>query len=348
MSGTGDLGGRGGRLRRLLGSISLIGLLCATPLDDPLAAVAEGDLFSDLTPMTRTELARERGGFSISGFDISVGVSVETVVDGFVKVSTSFSVGDAGKLTHLGTEVKTYGPSGSHMPDVSAIVQRAAPDVGAIMDRVFGAADAGVGDDGSVDKKAVAGGATTAAVAGTAETLVKVTEALAPDAAARPVPAPEAVTPTLPVTSSPFDGAALAAGAGDTAATPIKTSPKATASATAAAPAAVAASSQSPVATTQVSIGRPEVPKAGSDGQRVRAADLAGAETPRGGQASILHQVGNGQLSIIENSMNNVTVRQSTRINLTVENFIKTQDMMRLQKSLETTARLAGIASLRR
>jgi hypothetical protein len=369
--------GRGGRLWRLLGSISLIGLICAAPVGAPwhplrgnlaVAAMAEDGLFSDLTPMTRAELSRQRGGFSISGFNISVGISVETVVDGFVKVSTSFSMGDGGQLTHLGTDVKTYTPSGAFVPDVAAIVQRATPDVGAIMDHVFDAADAAKGD-GTVDKKAAAGGATAAAVLGTADTLVKVTEGLVPGADTAKAPAggevpaspvqsaARSTAPTVPVTSGPFDGEVLAGDplAGSVAASPkttaaktIKTSPKATASATVAAPAAVAASSRPPGAATQVSIGQAEAPKVGTSDNGIQVADLAGADTPRGGQASILHQVGDGHLSIIENSMNNVTVRQSTRINLTVENFMKTQDMIRLQKSLETTARLAGIASLRR
>jgi hypothetical protein len=216
--------------------------------------------------------------------------------------------------------------------------------------------------------------------------------------AKKSTPVPQvAAAPTVPVSSTPFDGDSLASSAqpaqaaelpSNAAITTIKTSPKATASATVAEPAAVATSSQLavqvakastparistpgkkvsaptstvspepgqqvPVATTQVNIGQTSVQSSASKsvangGQSVEVADLAGASSPSGGNTSILHQVGDGQISIIGNSMNNITVRQSTRINLTVENFVKTHDMVRLQRSLENTARLAGIASLRR
>ncbi len=88
------LPGRRRRLRRPLG-----GLFAATSLLLALevgAAVLLDDLFSGIAPVSDSELANIRGGFTTSsGLDINFGVTVQTFVDGVLALQSVFTTGSS-------------------------------------------------------------------------------------------------------------------------------------------------------------------------------------------------------------------------------------------------------------
>lgn len=93
------LPGRKRRLRRALG-----GLLAATSLLLALeagAAVLLDDLFGGVTPVSDSELANIRGGFTTpSGLEINFGVTVQTFLDGVLALQSVFTSGSSHHSSH--------------------------------------------------------------------------------------------------------------------------------------------------------------------------------------------------------------------------------------------------------
>lgn len=87
------------RLRRALG-----GLFAATSLLLALeagAAVLLDDLFGGVTPVSDSELANIRGGFTTpSGLEINFGVTVQTFLDGVLALQSVFTSGSSHHSSH--------------------------------------------------------------------------------------------------------------------------------------------------------------------------------------------------------------------------------------------------------
>src|SRR5690606_33711019 len=64
--------------------------------------------------------------------------------------------------------------------------------------------------------------------------------------------------------------------------------------------------------------------------------------------AEIVHTNGSdGHLSVINNSLNNVSIRQSVDVDLAVQNFHQLQNLTSIQRSMTAIARHIGVLSLR-
>ncbi len=95
----------------LLTAASTVALLSVAPMSAAHAEVANAPdmLLADLAPVSDSELAQNRGGFSIGNISLSVGLTVTTAIQGAsinpVSVTTNFSIDMPGQLTNLGTQI---------------------------------------------------------------------------------------------------------------------------------------------------------------------------------------------------------------------------------------------------
>lgn len=109
---------------------ALVALMLAVP---PLDSMADEDPFRDLDPMPDSALDTARGGFRIGAFDILLGLTIQTLVDGSPVVENHFSVQSDGSLvpfvpnqittldnrlpTVVGSGAITIGPDGIAVAD---------------------------------------------------------------------------------------------------------------------------------------------------------------------------------------------------------------------------------------
>lgn len=428
--------------RRLLTSVSMIAFLFgpAGNIGDGTlylmrSAQAASALFSDLTPLSENSLARHRGGFSVGALDISVGVNIDTAVDGAVQVSTNYSVEQSGKLTKIGTTVATVGADGDMVPDASQIVDDSMPDTDAIVKEATPDTDAIVQEAlGKGDKKE--SGPTVTAAADTGGPAAPQAD-VAPPPAADSTPAPKSSKPETPGTAAntgpaasssakpaspstsapkspspaPADPPAQATASAsppppaktpepvdvkpafddqvtkepvtqtasavtETVKTAAKTTRKAQTESRTAKPAEVKTASAAPTPSESTNprpspgsskpaksskpagSKTPEVETAVTVAKRTAAkstSEPAGPEATAAApviealeQARIVHRTSNGHLSVIENTLNDLSVRQATAINVTVENFTQVRALSKLRESMSTMARDVAISSLRR
>lgn len=78
-----------------------VAMLMAALVVFPVGGRADEDPFADLSPMSDTDLAKARGGFRIGAFDIALGLTIRSLVDGAPIVETHFSVESDGRLIPL-------------------------------------------------------------------------------------------------------------------------------------------------------------------------------------------------------------------------------------------------------
>lgn len=417
--------------RRLLASVSVVafvlgpgGTIGYGTLHVARPAQAATGLFSDLAPLSDSRLARHRGGFSVGALDISIGVNIDTAVDGAVQVSTNYSVEQSGKLTKIGTTVKTATPD-DMIPDTSQIVDESMPDTDTIVKEATPDTDAIVQDalgknDGKDSGSAVAANTGNSAAPQTdlssppapdSPSTPKTSDSQAPDMTAnagptaessKPAPAKSAapktgdlspkntvtadasspsktpdpvdVEPTFddqmtqnPVTETAAADTRNAANTGTTTKKTAPASPASTPAKTKTAASAPANSTESsrptgtPQPTTTPTPGKSKTPDVETTVTVAKRTAPEAKSKPDGTggsranpmiealeQARIVHRTSNGHLSVLENTLNNISIRQATAINVTVENFTRVRSLSEFQESLSTMARDAAISSLRR
>lgn len=427
--------------RRLLLSVSTFavalcygGLHSVHPLlaiDVAEAAVSDQmDAFADLTPLSDGTLEAERGGFAVGNYNINVGVTVTTTVDGFAQVTTNISVEMPSELQNMGGQIAEIAQEAVAAANTAAVV------ADAINDSAQAATTASAGDDAAAASEMAAAviepapqvveqstnnsqnvtapeaappvlaaaptepafseqpqqvadlpaadaaasvfdaiaaptpqddaaptPTVNAAVADTpvtpaqsvtafvetvqaeppaapaatpAPAVAVVAEAPAPTAMPEPEVAVAAVTPDSAATSEPAPAAVVVAEAPAPAAT---SEPAPVAVVVAEAPAPVA----TPAAVPETVKPEPTVNASSSDTQKV----LMLATSPEK-LTQVIHTTnGNGHVSLVMNTLDNVLIQQTVSLNLTVENFRQVNSLVTLQKSISAISRQIGILSLR-
>ncbi len=138
--------------RRLLLSVSTFAVaLCyggfnsvhpLLALDIAEAAVSDQmDAFADLTPLSDSTLETQRGGFAVGNYNINVGVTVTTSIDGFAQVTTNISVEMPGELQNMGDQIAEIAQEAVAAANTAAVV------ADAIMESAQAATTADAGDD---------------------------------------------------------------------------------------------------------------------------------------------------------------------------------------------------------
>lgn len=108
--------------RRLAAALVALPLLAGPALAFPAARDATGTLPFAAAPLPDEELAGLRGGFSIGGFGLSVGIVSRSVLgqtDGVgerLEVVSRYSVPDVGRLSYDGTTVRSLPVGGDDGP----------------------------------------------------------------------------------------------------------------------------------------------------------------------------------------------------------------------------------------
>ena len=373
--------------RRLLLSVSTFAVaLCYGGLNavHPLLAidVAEAaasdqmDVFADLTPLSDSMLEAERGGFAVGNYNINVGVTVTTSIDGFAQVTTNISVEMPGELQNMGGQIAEIAQEAVAAANTAAVV------ADAVMGSAQAATTADAGDD------AAAAGEMAAAVIEPAPQVVEQSTNNSQNVAV-PEVAPEALAaaPTEPAFSeqpqqaaalpaadaaaavfdaiadpTPQDAAAPApavnAAAADTPVTPaqsvtafvetVQAEPPAAPAATPVPPVAVVvaeapAPAATPASVTETVKPEPTVNASSSDTQKVLTLSTSPEKLTQ-----VIHTTsGNGHVSLVMNTLDNVLIQQTVSLNLTVENFRQVNSLVTLQKSISAISRQIGILSLR-
>tara|TARA_B100001939_G_scaffold314113_1_gene298309 strand:- start:2994 stop:4175 length:1182 start_codon:yes stop_codon:yes gene_type:complete len=361
--------------RRLLLSISLLafstGSLPRVQEDGLIwleAAQAAGgspqELFADLAPLEDDDLARQRGGFSAGGFDIDVGVTVTTTIDGFVEVSTSYSYTSPDGLVHLGSDVKTLAQDLSQ--NIKAAVSETVADAQQEKVEVVSAAAATVAalnlaveESNSYDNNMSAS-----------------EQATAPSVAANTSSPDQGGSPVLTLSSAPSSGVAPSSGAAPApvaASSPTSSAPpaaeetgiKVTVQNTSSGPtttpvhaSAAAQSEQSPTSPVPMSSEVTPPQPATTPSPAVTTAAAVPAPTASQEQESpvphapvptteIIHQNGQGHTTVLTNTQNGMSIRQTITYNITLQNFSQIQKFSKLQNSLTHLARHISLFSLR-
>lgn len=330
------------KARKLLVSVSAFALALAgsgvpgwqqgRPISNAYAAPDE--LFADLAPLGDEELDRQRGGFRVGNLDISIGVSVKSTIDGFAQVITNFSIPSPGEIVDVDqivSSVPTVEVPDVVVPEVVVpeVPKIEVPDIGDVQKTVeesvtlaLDAAKLAFKSPELGEKAELANSNNKDGVVNQPDTLGQISSAIET--------AQTAVSTALPAAQESLGGTGNhQAGEPD----PVTlTAADASSSGKAASP------SQHPLANANVVVSGPD---AKSDTMHIVAAAL-------GGEAEIVHRVEDGHLSIIRNTLDGVSVRQSVSVNLTVENFSQIQQATHLQRNLAAIARHIGVFSLRR
>jgi len=342
------------------------------------AAVPQGvhdhaqDLFADLTPVSDAALDNHRGGFKMGGFDISIGVSVTSSIDGLLEVTSNFAIVSPGQIINTGQTVTNIPPIPAmpDMPEIPAIPEIPSvdiPDIPAV-------------DIPAMDIPAIPG-------IPAPDLSVPVVSTPAPSGSSLAVDAASQVFDTInqigqTVSQHPAQAAGpndqdtalqiLVGASGDvsnalgkagntivtaapTAAPvltpkPVTTPDPATLTAMDATPPGEAASPSSlppDQATVVVSDHGPA-----SAGHRLTIAgtpDTAEVVAAAfGGKSQVLHRSENGHLTVIQNIMDGMSIRHSVSVNMTVENFTQVQHLSKMHSHMASVARHVGVYSLRR
>jgi hypothetical protein len=66
----------------------------------------------DSEPLSSSDLDRKRGGFSVAGMDLSIGLQLTTAIQGAFQVQTNLSLNNAGQWTLLATRTQMFPSTG--------------------------------------------------------------------------------------------------------------------------------------------------------------------------------------------------------------------------------------------
>lgn len=292
----------------------------------PALAAEGGDIFADLTPLAAGDMEQMRGGFKVGGYDINIGVTVRTAIDGVVQVTSNFSIDRPGALQNLSTQIT----------EATQTAVNAATDAAKI---AVAAAEVATGLALAEAKKQVA--------EATASIPKATTVAMPPPPP--PIDAPAVTTAKLPpgvmtsVTQDAADKITHTVALHSPQQADIPDPPGANGSQAGANGSQAGAMPQP----------QPQPPQAlpGSLTQHASGAATAPPQTMPVSVpdvAEIIHSSGiDGHLSVINNSLNNVSIRQSVDVNLSVQNFHQVQSLSAVQRSMTAIARQIGVLSLR-
>lgn len=321
----------------------------------------EMEVFADLQPLDDMALEQQRGGFKIGNFDINVGVSVTTTVEGFATVTTNISVEMPGELKNLGTQI-----SAVTQDAVNAAKTATEAAVEAAKDAAQVAVEAAKVAVQAANSEPGATGAGTETQPTTAkpdtglvnqltgnspntETIVSVPEvtevldglnevqqAIKTAADAAIAGSKKALDGAIASTVDGTVPAAVAAESGHSLPTPMAVFDDSIQTA-AVSPASTAVSGTESTPKQQ----HPATPSA----KDIVAAATASVPEP---VTKIIHQTTqNGHLSVISNTLNGLSIQQTVSMNLTVDNFHHVQSMVNIQRNLSTISRQIGLFSLR-
>lgn len=279
-------------------------------------AIAADDLdasLSGLAPVSAEELGANRGGFSIGPVSISIGFTLATSVTGGslgsgVTVTTNFTVSSPGNLENLGTTIKSAVNSNLENAGVTTLADDIKDSVDASLVALSNGLANGTNAEGEA-ASSLGGAAEVAAAAGS----TGVADAAAPSGAGATssfasLPTSEAPSSALP--STPVaDAGSLAGGAAAPVSTPVA---NLIANSTGAAPTAPA---EAPIAPAP----GPTTPVASQFTAQFDTANGSVALTAGG--TNILLQALQGQLSLIQNSDNNVHIENKVTANYIIENY---------------------------
>lgn len=312
---------RSERRRSLAASAAILAL--SFHAAGPAFAAEAGDIFADLTPLAANDMDRMRGGFKVGGYDINIGVTVRTAIDGVVEVTSNFSIDRPGALQNLSTQIS----------EAAQTAVDAATDAAKIAVAVAAAAT----DQALADaKKQVADATASIPALKAAAPPPPSSPSAAADIPALPSPQPSATSATAPkMTVEVMTSVIKDTVDKITHTVAVQNAPSAVQNVPA--PVGEAPAPQDP-------------PTADVPQQTPAPATTLPPTIPVSipDMAEIVHTNGSdGHLSVINNSLNNVSIRQSVDVDLAVQNFHQVQNLTSIQRSMTAIARHIGVLSLR-
>ena len=379
--------------RRLMLSISLIALspeALVTGSGGQLfwtdkAKAFGDDAFSDLSPLGDKALEKQRGGFDVAGLEIDVGVSVSTTIDGFIEVTTNYSLNSEKGLVHLGSEIKNLA-KGLTNSMIEEIQSETASAVSQAMEESTGAATAmdpepaplALSEHSSYDNDISATGATAPDSSATIASAIPETSRQTPQTESTPTDLPQSDIKSAGPVVSPSETTIVSAPK----ATPTESNNPATDNPTPAPVTTTAVTvpnigiadsdTGSQVAGTTVT-SAPTRPSATAesvaDSEAVAVSEVArttgsSTQTPSPSTATestategtppvpvsmaeIIHQTNGEHVTLLTNRLNNANIQQTVTMNITLENFSKIRDIARIQKDITQLTRQISLFSLR-
>tara|TARA_R110002073_G_scaffold225784_1_gene386580 strand:+ start:280 stop:1485 length:1206 start_codon:yes stop_codon:yes gene_type:complete len=332
----------------------------------------ESDAFSDLEPLENDALEKQRGGFSIGGYEIDIGVSVSTTIEGFVEVSTNYSLSSDKGLVHIGSQVKNLAQDMAQnmaqnmATDIEAQAKDTVNDIQSEWQKEISLTGAATPEEnGSGVVVAQADGLhveplvppdSVSPLPGTGSTTVdSVINPVVPSPAEEIDSAQAKLTFPIPVedrVSSPEQDMTFSQNkveavpsAGMEGAGPVKPTQPAPSNAAVVVPEPQEVSPE----TTVVAQG------GGQDGAAtITAGEGASFSITNGGEeapeslASIIHQTKGDHITLLTNRLNNASIKQTVSMNITLENASRIAEIARLQKDLNLITRHISLYSLRR
>ncbi|MFC7050034.1 hypothetical protein [Emcibacter nanhaiensis] len=332
--------------RRLMLSISLIAVSPEALLTgnggqinwiERARAGNDNDAFGDLSPLKDETLEKQRGGFSVAGLEVDVGVSIKTTIDGFLEVSTNYSLDSKNGLVHLGSEIKNLAQNmtNSMIEDIQTETNAAINDSPAETSNTSASAmdpapatlslsgNSGYDIDNSAAAEAVPAASATVA------SVVPATSNQAPQA--------ETVSADFPLNEVKTRGPELS-----TTETPVTTNDAAPTAATTTATTVPQTGAAESVADSDVASATVTSTPAPSS-----ATAAESAPSVPDSMAEIIHQTSGEHITLLTNRLNNANIQQTVTLNITLENVSKIKDIARVQKDITQLARQISLFSLR-
>ncbi|MDA5194739.1 hypothetical protein [Govanella unica] len=297
-------------------TISLSGSLNSPQGFSPASAAISGDsttpaAFADLAAMNDEALDQARGGFNLGNINLNVGVKVETAIDGFATITTNFNVAKPGVLQNLGTEVRTITEAAANSANAAIAAAHAAVEAAQNAAAVATGAikPTKIGDVTSASQILNGASETTSSNLQNNPAVTQAMDTLNQGAKALAADfIPDSTPPATPQT-------------GTTSTAPVIS---------------LIASSDAASGTRTV-----ETSALAKDGNQLTIPSIGG------NMAQVIHDTTNGHTSIITNSMNNVSIRQSVSMNMTIDNFTALQTASTLNRMVSSMSQQIGLLGLR-
>lgn len=305
------------------------------------------DAFADLEPMNQEALDEARGGFSVGNVNIHVGVTVETAIDGFVTVTTNFTMSMPGLLQNMGTDIKTITDAATQAANaaVEAANVAVAAANAATSQAVGGATSGGTNGNANTGTANTGNTITTGSVTGATQTLNGTPESTGGGTGGSLLNNPTVTEATHSLSQAAGQVAAdlqavsqppaapyndsMAGGSGGSTDTPA---PKVIS--------VVATGKESPGSNTAEAA---SVKVVGTS----KNGDTLIVPANTGNMAEIIHDTTQGHTTVITNTLNNVTIRQTVSMNMTVDNFSALQNVSSLNRTVTSLSRQIGLLGLR-
>lgn len=267
----------------------------------------DGDAFTDLVALKDETLEKQRGGFSVGGLEIAIGLSVSTAVEGIIEVTTNYSLNSDQGLVNLGSEITQL--TQDLTSDLSESIQATVTDIMSDIEE---------------------------------------------ETNSNPVDATVPIPVTLSISEgSSYDNDISDPLGGDTTLTnPINETAPSPAMATGTVTDPDIIPSDTMPATPAMATGivtDPDILPSDTMPATTTISTPINSETPVPETlVEIIHQTGESHVTLLTNRLNNVSIKQTVTLNITVENFAQIKGFARLQKDMDLIARQINLFSLRR